>query len=171
MGLYLPTVIVVGYVAVLLAIGYWAARLAKQGKEGFFLAGRRLSVPLVAVTLTGLAIGGASTIGVAENAYNGQGLAAGWYGVAWTVSALVVGLVVSGRYRRLGVVTVPQLFETYYNRAGLIACVVVQVLVQVVITSLQYVAGGAILHQLLPHVFTNVQQGSLSGSVPERAPF
>ena len=30
-------------------------------------------------------------------------------------------------------VTVPQLFETRYDRAGLIACVVVQVLVQIVI--------------------------------------
>ena len=57
MGPYLPTVIVVGYVAVLLGIGFWAARLVRQGKEGFFLAGRQLSVPLVAVTLTGLAIG------------------------------------------------------------------------------------------------------------------
>ncbi len=41
MGPYLPAMIVVSYVAVLLAIGFWAARLAKQGKEGFFLAGRR----------------------------------------------------------------------------------------------------------------------------------
>ena len=51
MGPSLPTVIVVGYVAVLLAIGYWASRLAKRGKDGFFLAGRRLSVPLVAVLI------------------------------------------------------------------------------------------------------------------------
>ena len=76
---------------------------------------------------------GPSTVGVAENAFKGQGSAAGWYGVAWSVSALVAGLVVSGRYRRLGVVTVPQLFEAYYDRKGLTACVIVQVLVQIVI--------------------------------------
>ncbi len=164
-GPTIPTLIVVGYVAALLGIGFWAGRLARRGKEGFLLAGRKLSAPLVAVTVTGLAVGGASTVGVAQDAFNGQGLAAGWYGVAWSVSALFVGLVVSGRFRRLGVVTVPQFFETHYDRPGMVACVVVQVLVQIVITSLQYVAGGAILHLLLPDMFTTVPQGMVFSAV------
>jgi SSS family solute:Na+ symporter len=164
-ALTIPTVIVVVYVVVLLAIGFVAARLARRGGESFFLAGRQLPALLVAVTVTGLAVGGASTIGVAQNAFEGQGLAAGWYGVAWSISALVVGLVVSGRYRRLGVVTVPQLFESRYDRKGLTACVVVQVLVQIVITSLQYVAGGAILNQLLPEVFPTVAAGMVFSAI------
>ena len=161
----LPLLIVVCYVAGLFAIGYRASRLIEGGKDGFALAGRRLPAALVAVTITGLAVGGASTIGVAQKAFSGQGLAAGWYGVAWAVSAVVVGLVVSRRYRRLGVVTVPQVFEEYFDKKGHVACVVVQVLVQVVITSLQYVAGGAILHQLLPEVFTSLQQGMIFSAV------
>jgi SSS family solute:Na+ symporter len=137
----------------------------RRGKEGFFLAGRKLSAPLIAVTVTGLAIGGASTIGVAQNAFQGQGLAAGWYGVAWSVSALVVGLVVSRRFRRLEVVTVPQMFEEYYDEKARVACVVVQVLVQIVITSLQYVAGGTILNQLLPEVFPTIRHGMVFSAV------
>jgi len=163
--LSLPFWIVVGYVAVLLALGAWAARLARRGREGFFLAGRELTAPLVAVTVTGLAIGGASTVGVAQKAFSGQGLAAGWYGVAWSVSALVVGLIVARRYRRLLVVTVPEMFQTYYGPSGRLACVVVQVAVQIVITSLQYVAGGAILHALLPEVFTSLHQGMVFSAV------
>jgi SSS family solute:Na+ symporter len=160
-----PLLIVIGYVVVLFAIGIWASRLVRRGKEGFFLAGRRLSAPLVAVTVTGLAIGGASTIGVAENAFNGQGVAAGWYGVAWAISAAVVGLVVSRRFRQLRVVTVPQMFEDFYDAKGHVACVVVQVLVQIVITSLQYVAGGAILRQLLPDVFPTMQHGMIFSAI------
>jgi len=160
-----PLLIVVAYVIALAAIGVWASRLVKRGEEGFFLAGRRLSAPLVAVTITGLAVGGASTVGVAEYAFQGQGIAAGWYGVAWAVSAVVVALVVSRRFRALGVVTVPQVFENHYDKPGHVACVLVQVLVQIVITSLQYVAGGAILHQLLPDVFTTVQSGMVFSAV------
>jgi len=152
-------------VVVLFAIGYGASRLVRRDREGFALAGRKLPAPLVAVTVTGLAIGGASTIGVAQNAFKGQGIAAGWYGVAWAISAVVVGLIVSQRYRRLGAVTVPEIFRAYYGESGRVACVVVQVLVQIVITALQYVAGGVILHQLLPEVFQTVNQGMLFSAI------
>lgn len=161
----LPLLIVVAYVVCLFAIGYRASRLVRDGREGFALAGRRLPAALVAVTVTGLAVGGASTVGVAQNAFSGQGISAGWYGVAWAVSAIVVGLVVSRRYRRLGVVTVPEVFEQYFDGKGHVACVAVQVLVQIVITSLQYVAGGAILHELLPEVFTSLQAGMIFSAV------
>ena len=157
--------IVIGYVACLLLISVWSSRLLRRNSEGFFLAGRALPAPLVAVTVTGLAVGGASTIGVAQDAFSGKGISAGWYGVAWSVSALVVGLAVSRQYRRLNVVTVPQMFEDYYDRWGRLACVVVQVLVQIVITSLQYVAGGAILHQLLPSIFRSVESGMVFSAV------
>ncbi len=157
--------IVVGYVAFLLVISAWSSRLLRRGKEGFFLAGRDLSAPLVAVTVTGLAVGGASTIGVAEQAFLGKGISAGWYGAAWSASALVVGLVVSRQYRTLNVVTIPQMFEDFFDCWGRLACVVVQVLVQIVITSLQYIAGGAILHQLLPNVFTTLASGMLFSAV------
>ncbi len=158
---HLPLLIVILYVVVLFAVGYGASRLVRRGNEGFQLAGRRLSTPLVAVTLTGLAVGGASTIGVAQKAFAGAGMAAGWYGAAWAVSAAVVGLAVCRRFRRLGVATVPEAFERYYDAKGRTACVVVQVLVQIVITALQYVAGGAILHELLPDVFVTPTQGMI----------
>ena len=60
---------------------------------------------------------------------------------------------------------VPQMFEDFYDAKGHVACVVVQVLVQIVITSLQYVAGGAILHELLPDVFATVQQGMVFSAI------
>jgi len=160
-----PLAIVIGYVVCLMAIGIWSSRLVRSNKEGFFLAGRKLTAPLVAVSVTGLAIGGASTIGVAQDAFSGKGISAGWYGVAWALSALFVGVAVSRQYRRLGVVTVPQLFERYYDRSGQVACVVVQVLVQMVVTSLQYVAGGAILHQLLPEFFTTPTVGMVFSAI------
>lgn len=149
----IPLIIVVCYIIALFAIGIYARKLAANGSENFILAGRKLTTPLIAVTVTGLAIGGASTIGVAERAYN-VGLAAGWYNVAWGAGAIVMGLVAAARYRKLNIATVPELFEKFYDTKGRVICVFSQIVILLVITSLQYVAGGAILASLLPNIFT-----------------
>lgn len=146
-------IIVIGYIVVLFGISAYARKLAANGSENFILAGRKLSTPLVAVTITGVAIGGASTIGVSEQAYS-FGLAAGWYNVAWAAGAIIMGLVAAGKYRALNVSTVPEMFERFYDTKGRIACVIGQIIIQLVATSLQYVAGGAILASMLPEIFT-----------------
>lgn len=150
----LQLIIVVAYIAALFAISAYARKLTKGGNaESFILAGRQLTTPLVAVTVTGLAIGGASTIGVAENAYK-AGLSAGWYNVAWGLGAILVGLITAKKYRNLNVSTIPELFERYYGKQARIFTVVIQIVVMIVIASLQYLAGGAILTSLLPDIFT-----------------
>ena len=149
----LPLIIVVLYIVALFAISAYARKLASGGSESFILAGRQLTTPLIAVTITGLAIGGASTIGVAEQAYS-VGLAAGWYNVAWGAGAILMGLVAASRYRKLNISTLPELFEKLYDTKGRILCVFSQMLILLVITSLQYIAGGAILASILPDIFT-----------------
>jgi SSS family solute:Na+ symporter len=119
----------------------------------YLLAGRNLPFWVIAPLLTGLAVGGASTIGVAERAYS-SGISAGWYNAAWAAGALLVGLFAAHRYRRLKISTLPELFERHYNVSGRVVGVIGQLVLQVVITSLQYVAGGAILSSLLPEVFS-----------------
>lgn len=53
----------------------------------FLFVYRKMGPFLVAVNVAGLAIGAASTIGVAENAFT-TGLAAGWYNAAWSAGEL-----------------------------------------------------------------------------------
>lgn len=149
----IPMTIVALYIVALYVVTWYAKRLTKGTTVGYLLAGRELPVYVVAVMLTGLAVGGASTIGVAEQAYN-AGIAAGWYDAAWAAGAIIVGLVAAGRYRKLNVATIPELFEQYYSTTGRILAVIGQLVIQMVVTSLQYVAGGAILASLLPQVFT-----------------
>jgi SSS family solute:Na+ symporter len=156
---WIPTCIVGIYVILLFTIT-WAARgLSRGGMIGYLLAGRGLPSWVVAPLLAGLAVGGASTIGVAESAYT-DGLSAGWYNAAWAAGALLVGIIAAGRYRRMDVATIPELFERHYNVSGRVIAVIGQLLLQIVITSLQYVAGGAILSSLLPDVFS-FQSGML----------
>jgi len=151
---WIPCVVIGVYIALLYAITWWSRRLStKDGLVGYLLAGRNLPFWITAAMLTGLAVGGASTIGVAENAYH-HGLGAGLYNAAWGVGAIAVGLVAVRRIREMKLTTLPEMFERYYSVGGRVLGVVGQLVIQVVITSLQYVAGGAILHALLPNVFS-----------------
>ena len=147
---------VVFYLVALFAVTWWARRLNARGgggAVGYLLAGRGLPTIVVASLLAGLAVGGASTIGVAERAY-GVGLSAGWYNAAWAAGAVVMGLFAARRYRRWEITTLPELFERHYGVGGRVLGVIGQLVIQIVITSLQYVAGGAILSALLPEVFS-----------------
>jgi SSS family solute:Na+ symporter len=156
---WIPLCIVILYIILLYALTWSTRRLSRGGMIAYLLAGRGLPFWVIAPLLTGLAVGGASTIGVAERAYS-SGIAAGWYNAAWAAGAILVGLFAAHRYRRMEVTTIPELFERHYSTAGRIIGVIGQLLLQIVITSLQYVAGGAILSSLLPGVFT-FQSGML----------
>lgn len=156
MAHWIPLAVVVVYVIVLFAVTWWARRLTARGGGGivgYLLAGRGLPPIVSAALLAGLAVGGASTIGVAERAYQ-VGLSAGWYNAAWAVGAFVMGLFAARRYRRYEITTLPELFERCYNTTARVIGVVGQIVLQVVITSLQYVAGGAILSSLMPGFFS-----------------
>ncbi|MDH5386252.1 MAG: sodium:solute symporter family protein, partial [Candidatus Aminicenantes bacterium] len=132
---WIPLSIVIIYIVLLFVITWVTRRLSRGGMIAYLLAGRGLPFWVVAPLLTGLAIGGASTIGVAERAYN-SGLAAGWYNAAWAAGAILVGLFAARRYRQMEVTTLPELFERHYSTAGRIIGVIGQLLLQIVITSL-----------------------------------
>lgn len=155
--------IILVYIGVLFGISWYVKHKAAASAEAYVLAGRKLTTPLIMVSIVGLAVGGASTIGVAEQAYK-VGLSAGWYTAAWGIGAIVMGLTVAKKYRQLNITTVPELLERYYDRRSMIAGIGCQVLVQLVIMSLQYVAGGAILAALMPNIFTPVT-GMLTSAV------
>ena len=162
-----PLLIISAYVVGLFAVTWWARRLTMKGGGGlvgYLLAGRQLPAGVSAALLAGLAVGGASTIGVAERAYT-VGLSAGWYNAAWSFGAVVMGLVAAKRMRGMEITTLPELFERHYSTDARVLGVIGQLLIQLVITSLQYVAGGAILHSLLPDVFPSFTAGMLVTAV------
>ncbi|WP_425057588.1 hypothetical protein SCACP_21060 [Sporomusa carbonis] len=146
-------VIVILYIAMLFAISLYAKRKAAGGSVNFLFGGRQMNTLLVAANVAGLAVGAASTIGVAENAFS-VGIAAGWYNAAWAAGALVMGIVAAGKYREMDCTTIPELFERYYDKKGRVISVIGLITIQLVITSLQYLAGGAILSSLLPEAFS-----------------
>lgn len=145
--------IVVAYIVMLFAISFYVKSRADKGSAEYLFAGRKLGAVLIAVNITGLAVGAASTVGVAENAFK-VGMAAGWYNAAWSAGAIIMGLVAAGKLRAMKVSTIPEFFEKYYDTKGRVISAVGLVIIMSVITALQYLAGGAILASLLPDYFS-----------------
>ncbi|MDR2459831.1 MAG: sodium:solute symporter family protein [Deltaproteobacteria bacterium] len=157
-------IILIAYVVVLLAISWWSTLLLKRGTKSrtlnYLLAGRNMPTILVTVMLVGLAVGGASTVGVAETAYT-KGFSAGWYNAAWGLGGIFVGLFIARHLRRMTVKTIPEIMGQMFGPYSRFISVICQLLVMISITALQYVAGGAILTALLPDIFS-LQGGMLA---------
>jgi len=150
----IPLIIVILYIFMLFGVSWYSTKLYKKGgAEGFLLAGRGMPATVVAVMVAGLAVGGASTVGVAESAYT-KGISAGMYNAAWAAGAAIAGLVVAKRFRKMSITTVPELLGKCYGKSGKLLGVIGQLVIQMVITSLQYIAGASILNALLPNIFS-----------------
>ena len=155
--------ILILYIVALFAISWYAKKRSEGNNENFALAGRRLSAPLICVTIIGLAVGGASTIGVSEHAFR-VGLSAGWYTIAWALGAIVMGLFMAKKYREQNITTITELIERHHTKGAVILGVICQIVIQLVIISLQYIAGGSILHAILPDIF-DFQTGMIVSAI------
>jgi SSS family solute:Na+ symporter len=82
------------YAALLTGLGWWVGRRATAGD--FFVAGRRLSAPLLAASLLAANIGAGSTVGAAGLGYR-DGLGAWWWVGSAGLGALVLALTVGPR--------------------------------------------------------------------------
>ena len=69
----------------LFGISIYVSRKQKKDKNDFLIYKGKNNTFIVAASISGLAIGGASTIGIAENAFT-VGLSAGWYDTAWAIA-------------------------------------------------------------------------------------
>lgn len=83
----IPLLIVILYVLLLFCISIYVSYSQKKDSENFLLYKGKNNAFVVAASIAGLAIGGASTIGIAENAFT-VGLSAGWYDTAWAIGGM-----------------------------------------------------------------------------------
>lgn len=148
----IPLIIVIMYVALLFIISFYVSHKQKNDKDSFLLYKGKNGTLVVASSIAGLAIGGASTIGIAENAFS-VGLSAGWYDTAWAIGAVITAFLAVKYLRRSGYSTISALVNEMYGKKTSFIMVVSMCIIQSGIIALQYKAGGSILAALLPGVF------------------
>lgn len=150
---YVAMIIVILYMVILLAISWYSTKyLQKKDSASFLFAKKAMSWPLVAMIVSGCAIGGSATLGVAEKAYT-HGISAAWWTMAWAFAAVFYGVVLARRVNRSRYETVNQMYGAVYGDKFLTVSVIVQILNMFVVNALQVYAGGAILSSLLPEYF------------------
>jgi len=91
--------LLVGYSAVLVGAGLAVARLVR-GSSDFFVAGRRLGVPLIFATVLAANIGAGATVGATGLAYR-DGLSAWWWSGSAAIGSLLLALFVGPRIWRI----------------------------------------------------------------------
>lgn len=154
----IPLIIVVIYMFSLLFCSWWVTQKKNSGADAssFLMASQQLPWLLVSVTVAGLAIGGSSTVGVAQNAYT-KGLSAGWYCFAWAIACAIYGLFFATKYRSYSIKTINELVRKVYGEKIGFVTVIMQFFNNFAMNAMQIVAGGAILASLLPDVFDKKQ--------------
>ena len=143
----LPLILLAVYSVLLIAVGLAIARLVR-GAGDFFVAGRRLTAPLLFSTVLAANIGAGSTIGATGQAYR-EGLSAWWWNGSAAIGSLFLAFLIGPRIWRIakeqGLYTAGDFLEWRYNAAvrGVVAALIW--VGTLFILAGQLIAGAAIL--------------------------
>ena len=97
-------------------LGIMASRKVKNAAD-FALAGQSSGATMVAGTIIGTIIGGASTIGTAQLAFS-LGLSAWWFTLGSGAALLILGLFYAKPLRNSGLTTVPEFLVVNYGKGA-----------------------------------------------------
>ena len=151
--MHMRLVIVLGYLAAILAIGFLGRRRRREGEEDFFLAGRTLGPLVLLATMAATNFSGFTVVG-----FSGAGYRMGFsfypvmaYGTGlMALSFVIIGIPVWRLGRRFGLITPPELLSV---RHGSRALTVVFALAMAAFTlpylAIQPMAAGYALESLL----------------------
>lgn len=135
--------VVILYLLVMLAIGYYASKKINNN-EDFMVAGRRLGPLLMAGTLAATEIGGGSSLGVVEKAFGDWGMSAAWYVLTMAITFGI--LVIFGpKLRKSMVKTIPEYFRKRYGEAPGAITAIIMILPLIGLTASQFIASAVIL--------------------------
>ncbi|MCL2565508.1 MAG: sodium:solute symporter family protein [Defluviitaleaceae bacterium] len=123
MGLILPHIIGAALtLGVFIIVGIFSGKWIK-GSADFSGGGKKAGTVLVVGTITGTLVGGSSTVGTAQLAFN-FGLSAWWFTLGGGIACLVLGLLFVKPFRASGCDTIQQIISKEYGAtAGVITAV------------------------------------------------
>ena len=143
----IPLAILIVYIILTVGVANFVLR-RRLGAEHYLVAGRALPVFLVLAIVLGDWLAGGGTIGVCQRGYN-EGIVGWLYPVSIGIGLLFFGLVMAGRYRRLGAVTVPEVALRLFDRKTRNLSTILIGLAYYLLAVITTVAGGALLSPLL----------------------
>ena len=143
----IPLIIVGFYLVGLVIFGIIVGKFFIKDSKDYMLAGRRMGIFMVGISLAAVNIGGGSTVGVATRAFSGWGLSAAWFVLAASVAMIPISYF-APRIRRTMAYTIPEIIYRRFGVSAGISTAVLSVVSLFLLTSSQVVAASTILSAL-----------------------
>ena len=138
--------IVTVYFLAIIGIGVWSKRRAGS-QNGFFVAHRRGTLPLITGSLVATAIGGSALIVTSKLGFE-LGLPGAWWLLVGSVGLVLLGVFFARRVRGAALYTLPELVEKQYDRRVSLAAAILIVIAWTGVVAGQIVAAGSFLSVL-----------------------
>jgi len=146
------------YFAVTIAVGFWFARKWK-GSEDFFLAGRKLTWPIIGLSLFATNISTEHFVGLAAGGYQ-EGLVQGGYEWIASYCLIMLAAVFAPQYLKHRVFTIPEFFEKRYGiEARVMLTVYFLAMIVLTKTSVALFSGARVLNDLTGWDFHRILWG------------
>ena len=139
-------VIVAVYLVGMLLVGFVVGKLKIKDSEDYMVAGRRMGIFMVAFSLSAN-IGGGSTTGLAQKAFEDWGMSAIWYVLAASIAMIPLAYF-APRIRKTMAVTIPEVIERRFGKGSATFSAVLNILALFCLTSSQVAASGGVISTL-----------------------
>ena len=140
-------VIIVLYFVVVLGLGLYLAR-RERGSTDFFLAGRRLTWPIIGASLFASNISSEHLVGLAADGFR-SGLAVGNYEWGAGVALLILAVIFVPFYIASGITTLPEFLGKRYSEASRLYLSLINIVANVFIRiSVALYAGALVIREL-----------------------
>jgi len=135
--------IIAVYFLAIIGIGVWSKRRA-GGQNGFFVAHRQGTLPLITGSLIATAVGGSAAVGMAGLGFK-QGLTGAWWLLVGSIGLVILGVFFARKIRGAALYTLPELVERQYDRRVSLAASILIVIAWVGVVAGQIIAAGTVL--------------------------
>jgi SSS family solute:Na+ symporter len=140
----MPQLIIIAvYFLAIIVIGVWSKRRAGS-QNGFFVAHRQGTLPLITGSLVATAIGGSALIVTSRLGFE-LGLPGAWWLLVGSVGLVLLGVFFARRVRGAALYTLPELVEKQYDRRVSLASAILIVIAWIGVVAGQIVAAGSFL--------------------------
>lgn len=154
---YIELSVIIGYFIILAVTGKIVEKYASKSSTDFLIAGRNMGVILVTVAIVGEWLGGMSTIGTSEKAFN-SGFFPLWYNVSTAIGMFLFGITLAKVYRENNVHTVGEMLEKLFDKKVRVVASLAFVVAFIILSYLQLQAIGSLVSQLFGDTIRSFSQ-------------
>ena len=141
-------IIVLVYLAAMLAIGFWTNKKLIKTSADYMLAGRAVPMIIVACSLAANNIGGGSTNGLVNRAFGSWGISAVWYVMAASIG-LIPMIFFAPKLRGVMAFTIPEVVGRRFGKTAHITSAILNIVSLFCLTASQILTSGTILSLII----------------------